>query len=223
MTDNTYALLRTRSGRWLCCGCGLLHDEKPVKCLACSAALAEPKEAYVPPKDFVKCSTCGQHNHPGAPECGACHTSFMSPSARASTGSPRCATCGSLILTKDAWCWKCKTAAFGALSEGRKDDAGKDPWHLMPFDALRAVAKVLRTGADKYGSRNWEEGMAWSRLFGACLRHLIAWHEGEKQDPETGYSHLWLAACNVLFLVAYEIRGIGHDDRPMRTRREVKP
>lgn len=97
---------------------------------------------------------------------------------------------------------------------GRKDDDGKDPWELVPWDAVRAVAKVLAFGARKYGARNWERGMAYGRLYGATLRHLTAWWEGEKADPETGFSHLSHAACCVLFLMAFELRGIGDDDRP---------
>ena len=106
---------------------------------------------------------------------------------------------------------------------GRKDDGGKDPWHLLPFDAIRAVLKVLAFGAGKYGDRNWEAGMAWSRCYGAALRHLTAWWEGEKADPETGFSHLWHAACCVLFLIAYELRGRGADDRPGGARVEAEP
>src|SRR5262249_15288839 len=33
---------------------------------------------------------------------------------------------------------------------GRKDDQDKDPWGLAPWDAFRAIVKVLRFGADKY-------------------------------------------------------------------------
>jgi hypothetical protein len=101
-----------------------------------------------------------------------------------------------------------------AASEGRKDDQGKDPWHLAPWDAFRAIIKVLRFGAEKYAARNWEKGMAWSRPYGALIRHLTSWWEGEAADAETGYSHLWHAGACVLFLIAYEIRGIGEDDRP---------
>lgn len=100
--------------------------------------------------------------------------------------------------------------------EGRKDDQGKDPWHLMPFDALRCIVKVLMFGAGKYGSRNWEKGMAWSRPWDAAIRHLTAWNDGEHKDSETGFSHLWHAGCCVLFLIAYELRGIGEDDRNAR-------
>lgn len=99
---------------------------------------------------------------------------------------------------------------------GRKDDTGKDPWSLLPFDAIRAIVKVLAFGAQKYSERNWEAGMAWHRPFDACLRHLTAWWEGEKADPETGFSHLWHAGCCLLFLIAYEIRGVGNDDRPQK-------
>lgn len=100
--------------------------------------------------------------------------------------------------------------------EGRKDDSEKEPWHLAPWDAFRAIVQVLRFGAQKYGDRNWEKGMAWSRPFSALMRHMQAWWDGEPQDPETGMSHLWHAGCCVAFLISYEIRGIGNDDRPQR-------
>jgi hypothetical protein len=100
------------------------------------------------------------------------------------------------------------------LNEGRKDDSGKEPWHLAPWDAFRAIVRVLRFGADKYAPRNWEKGMAWSRPFAALQRHLTAWWEGAAKDEETGMSHLWHAGCCIVFLIAYEMRGIGTDDRP---------
>lgn len=63
------------------------------------------------------------------------------------------------------------------------------------------------------GERNWERGMAWSRPFGALMRHMWAWWGGEDNDPETGYSHLSHALCCVVFLSVYRRRGIGADDR----------
>lgn len=108
-----------------------------------------------------------------------------------------------------------ETQTTGPLrAEGRKDDGGKDPWHLLPFDAARAIVKILGFGAAKYGARNWEKGMEWSRVYGALQRHMAAWWERDHADPETGLSHLWHAGCCVLFLIAYEIRGVGRDDRP---------
>ena len=104
------------------------------------------------------------------------------------------------------------------MADGRKDDQGKEPWHLAPWDAFRAIVEVMRFGADKYAPRDWEGGMAWSRLFAALQRHLTAWWEGDGKDPETGMSHLWHAGCCVVFLIAFEIRHIGTDDRPSTAR-----
>lgn len=98
--------------------------------------------------------------------------------------------------------------------EGRKDDQDKTRMELLPPELLEATATVLTWGAVKYEDRNWERGMKWSRCFGALMRHMWAWWRGEKADPETGYSHLWHACCCLAFLVAYEQRNIGEDDRP---------
>jgi hypothetical protein len=100
------------------------------------------------------------------------------------------------------------------MSEGRKDDAAKVRMELLPPELLEATAIVLTFGAKKYEDRNWEKGMKWGRVFGALMRHLWAWWRGEGTDPETGYSHLWHAACCIAFLISYEARQIGEDDRP---------
>lgn len=97
---------------------------------------------------------------------------------------------------------------------GVKHDSGKLPYHLISPWILRALAVILGFGAKKYSARNWEQGMDWSRVFGALQRHTWAWWEGENVDPETGESHLWHAACCIMFLVDYEARGVGKDDRP---------
>lgn len=100
------------------------------------------------------------------------------------------------------------------LSVGTKLDQGKVPMELLPPELLFGVSEVLGFGAKKYEPRNWEKGMKWSRVFGALMRHLWAWWRGERVDPETGMSHLWHAATNIAFLIAYEERKVGEDDRP---------
>lgn len=100
------------------------------------------------------------------------------------------------------------------MTEGVKHDQGKLPMHLLPPELFRGVAAVLAFGAEKYTERNWELGMAWHRPYAALHRHMLAWWEGEEADPETGMSHLWHAACCITFLMTYEMRGIGTDDRP---------
>ena len=109
------------------------------------------------------------------------------------------------------------------LTEGHKADTGKAPYHLIAPEMLEALAVVLDFGAAKYAPRNWEKGMSWSRPFSALMRHMWAWWKGEANDPETGYSHLWHACACLMFLVAYEQRGVGEDDRPTSTKRTLLP
>lgn len=107
------------------------------------------------------------------------------------------------------------------MSEGRKDDQSKIRMDLLPGDALEEIAHILTLGAARYGDRNWEKGMAWHRVFGATMRHLWAWWQGEHCDRETGRSHLAHAGCCILFLIAYEKREVGEDDRPLQPRPDV--
>lgn len=97
--------------------------------------------------------------------------------------------------------------------EGVKFDTDKIRMELVPPEAIEGLSRVLTFGAKKYGDRNWENGMKWSRVFGALLRHLFAWWGGQKNDPETGFSHLDHAMANVAFLMTYELRKKGEDDR----------
>lgn len=99
---------------------------------------------------------------------------------------------------------------------GVKFDDGKLRYDLVPPEALEAVTEILTLGAQKYRDRNWETGMRWGRPFAAAMRHLWAWWRGESVDPETGKSHLAHAACNLFFLIAFERRHAGEDDRPTK-------
>lgn len=100
--------------------------------------------------------------------------------------------------------------------EGVKHDQGKPRIELIPPELILATAEILSYGAQKYSSRNWEKGMNWSRPFGALMRHMWAWWNPFEPDTdeETGRSHLWHAACCIAFLIAYESRQTGTDDRP---------
>lgn len=99
---------------------------------------------------------------------------------------------------------------------GHKHDAGKPRYDLIAPELLHGVADILTYGAEKYSARNWEKGMSWGRCFGGLMRHMWAWWAGERFDLETGKSHLWHAACCLMFLIAYEQRGVGTDDRLTR-------
>ena len=97
--------------------------------------------------------------------------------------------------------------------EGRKSDQLKPRPELLPPDALMAISYVLAFGAEKYGDRNWEAGMDWSRLLGAAKRHIAAFEMIEDTDDETGFPHLAHLCCCALFLLSYYLRGAGNDDR----------
>ena len=99
------------------------------------------------------------------------------------------------------------------MSEGVKFDGGKARFDLLPPEFLSGTADILGFGAEKYGDRNWELGMKWSRVFAALMRHMWAWWGGQKTDGESGKSHLHHTACCLAFLIAYEARSVGDDDR----------
>ena len=102
------------------------------------------------------------------------------------------------------------------MSDNLKFDTGKLRMDLVPTEAISALAQILTDGAQKYGERSWERGMEWGRVYAALQRHLLAWWSGQDTDPESGHPHLWHVLTNAMFLVAYEQRQIGSDDRPRR-------
>jgi hypothetical protein len=102
--------------------------------------------------------------------------------------------------------------------EGHKDDAGKTPWHLLPWDGLEEVAYVMEYGAKKYSMGNYRKGMDLFRLMRAGIGHWIDWWRGEDNDPETGRSHLAHSACCVLMAIESIKIGTATDNRYAKTR-----
>ena len=93
-------------------------------------------------------------------------------------------------------------------------DEGKCPVELVAPSLVRAVGDILAYGATKYDKDNWRKGMKWRRLYGSIQRHLMAWLDKEDNDPESGLKHLAHAACDIAFLIEYEQKELGEDDRP---------
>jgi len=94
-----------------------------------------------------------------------------------------------------------------------KFDTEKPQLQWLPYESLCEVARVMEYGQGKYGQNNWKLGMKFSRMVGACLRHVYAWMNGEDKDTETGLSHLSHAATCLLFLLWYEKHHPQLDDR----------
>lgn len=103
-----------------------------------------------------------------------------------------------------------------SVSGAIRHNEGKPRWSLLPYDALGAVTDILTEGAAEYGERNWEKGFPWASVYDSLMRHLTAWFLGENLDPKSGKPHLAHVACNVLFLLAFQLRETGTDDRPGR-------
>lgn len=87
------------------------------------------------------------------------------------------------------------------MSEGLKYDEDKLPMHLLDRTALEAMASVLGHGRDKYGAENWREGIQYTRLIGAALRHLHALNDCEDFDKESGLPHAAHAMTSLMFLL----------------------
>ena len=91
--------------------------------------------------------------------------------------------------------------------DGIKYDSGKLPMSLLPFESLEEITKVLKYGAEKYAPDNWKfVPEAMKRYEDALLRHFSAYKKGEKNDSESGLSHLSHVACNALFLVWFDLQ-----------------
>lgn len=98
----------------------------------------------------------------------------------------------------------------------RKHLVAKPPYHLLPWDALEEVAKVLAMGAEKHGERAWEDGRPYSESVSAMMRHhKLFFQDREDHDVESGLLHTAHMACNILFILAGQIRETADiDDRP---------
>lgn len=77
---------------------------------------------------------------------------------------------------------------------------GKMDWSLVDFKSLEPMVEVLMFGAEKYSPDNWKNGLPIREIFGSLLRHLIAFKDGEDNDPESGKSHIGHAMCNLMFI-----------------------
>jgi len=107
---------------------------------------------------------------------------------------------------------------LGDPNQAARFDNGKPRIELVPTEIIEEMAKVFTYGAQKYDDWNWSKGFPWLQPYASMMRHLMAWHEGEDVDPESGLHHLSHAACNMAMLLHYIKHGIGEDSRLVRVR-----
>lgn len=87
--------------------------------------------------------------------------------------------------------------------EGRKDDAGKLRWSLLPLRAMKSVVEVLEYGARKYSEGGWKS-VSRQRYVEAAFRHMVAVADGEKLDAESGLPHAAHTVCCMLFIIHFD-------------------
>jgi len=81
-----------------------------------------------------------------------------------------------------------------------KYDHDKLRYELISPSAMKGMARVLTYGANKYVAHNWKKGTI-DRYVGAAYRHMEAWRQGEKIDPESHLPHLEHLITNIMFLI----------------------
>ena len=122
--------------------------------------------------------------------------------------------------------FEAKAKAFmRQASEESKDTNPKDaigtkkvPMSGLPAPVLMECGLVKLHGDLKHGSYNWRDaGVRSSVYYDACLRHLMAWWEGEDLDPDSGIHHLAHAITGLSVVRDSQIQGNCNDDRPKPT------
>lgn len=94
---------------------------------------------------------------------------------------------------------------------------GKIPLDYLEPVANEMIAMAIKSGADKYGRRNFADPdteMRMSTYVGAFLRHATALQRGEWYDPDSGLPHLAHIGANVhVVLAAREAGTLRYDTR----------
>ena len=93
----------------------------------------------------------------------------------------------------------------------------KDPLGLVPRCVIHAIARVLRSGAAKYGLWNWRDTPIETMTYvHSTMRHLVAYADGEDIDPESGLPHL----AHALGSLAVLVDGIEYGAKDTRHKRK---
>lgn len=96
---------------------------------------------------------------------------------------------------------------------GNKNDSGKPRISLIPKEALWGMANAFTYGANKYAAHNFKNGIDYSRLADAAMRHLSAYMDGENIDDESGNCHLDHALASLAMLKFMSVNRKENDDR----------
>ena len=126
-------------------------------------------------------------------------------------GEIKCYTCKFVNAWNNSFCQTCyqNGEAMNYMpkedDQTAKKDGGKLRMTLVPWEIVRAIAKVRMFGLLKYtDEHNWKR-VEKRRYKDALVRHLLAYLEDEKAvDEESGLPALYHVATNVAFLIELE-------------------
>lgn len=82
----------------------------------------------------------------------------------------------------------------------RRFNEGKRQWDLVDFKSLEPMVEVLEFGSKKYAAHEWQKGQNTILICNSLMRHLMAFMNGEDNDPESKLSHIGHIQCNAMFL-----------------------
>src|SRR5260221_393357 len=91
-----------------------------------------------------------------------------------------------------------------STNEGVKHDQEKPMLALIPPEALEEEGWVWTSGGQKYGMWNWTNGLVYTRIISAMLRHTMAIMRGEDIDPESGRLHAAHIRCCAGMLIKFQ-------------------
>lgn len=98
----------------------------------------------------------------------------------------------------------------------QRDKKQMPRYDLVPPHAYDQLATLLMKGAEKYGERDWENGLNWSELIASLERHLNAFKNGEDYDSESGMLHITHVLANAAFITEFYRTYPQGDDRRHR-------
>ena len=78
----------------------------------------------------------------------------------------------------------------------RESSKGRGAFHLFPYEAMEALAIWYEQGAEKYGDRNWENGLMVSDSINRMVRHAIKAANGWTDEDHLA-AVMWNAACAI--------------------------
>lgn len=115
-----------------------------------------------------------------------------------------------------------KGASGTAVTGAKRESIGtKTQTHLVPYEAILAMARGLNYGAEKYGVGNYKLGLSMLDLLMSVERHCRALMNGEWVDGDSKLEHVDLLASSVAMLCQNVNSGVLIWDLPERLAHEA--